>query len=206
MTESVAVCALIKSYFYDPTPEELAESCMLKARPGDKYFGLSKESILLDWNQKKEDGIRTHKLIEKNFENSCVCDYIKAYTNTGYDKTDEMNLSLMTNKYLIKGRADAVFINHETKKIIVSEWKNCRFYYIKSDNKGFGPCELLHNTKFTKHVLQAELYRVMLMNTFPGYSVTAEIVYINNNKIEKIVNPYPNAIQAVNLIINDLNK
>ena len=206
MTDTVAVCALIKSYFYDPTPEELAESCMLKARPGDKYFGLSKESILNEWTLRKEEGMRTHKMIEKNYENSCACEYIKSYTNTGFIKHDEMNLSLQTKKYLIKGRADAVFINNETKKIVVSEWKNCRFYYIKSDNKGFGPCALLHNTKFTKHVLQAEMYKTMLKNQFPDFTIICEIVYINNNKIEKVVSPYPTAVQAVNFIINDLNE
>ena len=59
--DSVAVCALIKSYFYDPTPEELAENCVIKARPGDRYYGMSKESILKNWNERKEEGIKTHK-------------------------------------------------------------------------------------------------------------------------------------------------
>ena len=208
-TDTVAVCTLIKSYFYDPSPEELAEVCINKAKPGDKYFGMSKDTILSKWNERKEEGITLHKNIEKNFENSCVCEYIKSYTNSGYTKHNEMNLSLQTNKYLIRGRADCVFINESEKKIIITEWKNCKFYYLKSDNKGFGPCSKLNNTKFTKHILQSELYKKLLENTHKDYNIVSEIVYINNNKIDKIVKPYDLAIQAVNDIIkelNDLNK
>jgi len=129
--DSVAVCALIKSYFYDPTPEELAEGCVLKARPGDKYYGMTKESILKSWNEKKEEGIKQHKIIEKDFENSSVYNYVNDYLIQGYQKFDEMNLSLLTKKYLIKGRADCVLINHKTKNIIICEWKNCKYYFFK---------------------------------------------------------------------------
>jgi hypothetical protein len=67
----------------------------------------------------------------------------------------------------------------------------------------------LNNTKFTKHILQSELYKKLLENTHKDYNIVSEIVYINNNKIDKIVKPYDLAIQAVNDIIkelNDLNK
>ena len=206
MSESVAVCSLIKSYFYDPTPEELAENCVKKARPGDKYFGMSKESILGNWNERKEEGIRTHKSIEKNFEDSGVCEYIKSYISIGFKKFDEVNISLQTKKYLIKGRADCVLINDETKQMIVCEWKNCRYYNIRSDDKGFGPCENLYNTKFTKHILQSEFYKRLLENKYNDYEIRTEVIYIYDNKIEKIIQPYYQAISAVDKIITDLNK
>ncbi len=76
---------------------------------------------------------------------------------------------------------------------------------MKSDNKGFGPCSKLNNTKFTKHILQSELYKKLLENTHKDYNIVSEIVYINNNKIDKIVKPYDLAIQAVNDIIKELN-
>lgn len=204
--ESVAVCSLIKSYFYDPSPEELAENCVMKAKPGDKYYGMSKESLLKNWNQKREEGINIHKLIEKDFENSVVYEYIKKYLDNGFIKYDELNISLQTKKYLIKGRTDCVLINIDNKKIIICEWKNCRYYNLKSDNKGFGPCTDLYNTKFTKHVLQSQFYKVMLKNQYPDFDIIAEVVYLNDKKIDKIVTPHNLAVVAVQNILNHLNE
>ena len=204
--DSVAVCALIKSYFYDPSPEELAENCVIKARPGDRYYGMSKESILKSWNERKEEGIKTHKSIENDYKSSAVYEYIKYYLDKGYEKHDEMNISMKTKKFIIKGRADCVLINHNLKKIVICEWKNCRYYYLKSDNKGFGPCENLYNTKFTKHILQCELYKVLLKNQYPEYNINTEVKYIFNNKLEKSISPNNLVETAVIDIINDLNK
>jgi len=203
--DSVAVCALIKSYFYDPSPEELAESCISKAQPGDRYFGLTKEGLLNKWNERKCEGIALHKSIETDFKNSCLRDYINLYLSQGYEKHDEMNLSLLTKKYLIKGRADCVFINNTTKKIIICEWKNCHYYSLKSDNMGFGPCEKLYNTKFTKHILQGEFYKRILESNYSDYDIKVEIIYIYDNKIEKIIKPYETITKVIENIINDLN-
>jgi hypothetical protein len=206
MTESIAVCNLIKNYFYDPTPEELAENCIRKSKPGDFYFGLTKELILKCWNEKKEEGLKTHKEIETNFENSVVYDYIYPYIEKGYQKFDEMNINLYTKKYNIKGKADCVLINHNSQCIIICEWKNCKYYFLKSDLKGFGPCSNLYNTKFTKHLLQSEFYKALLKSKYPDYLIDTRVIYICDKKIEKIIQPTFYISLAVETIINDLNK
>lgn len=203
--ETVAVCSLIKSYFLDPSSEELAEACMNKACPGDVYYGLTKEEILKLWNTKKEEGIQLHKKIETDYKNTCMNGYINNFLEKGYNKYDELTITLQTKKYLIKGKLDCLFIDHNNKRIIINEWKHCRFYYLKSNNKGFGPCSELYNTKFSKHILQVELYKKLIENKFQNYEIDCNVVYINNNKIEKIIKPTLIYIKAIENILNDLN-
>lgn len=182
----ISVTTLIKSFFakFD---SDLIISKMQNSKnwPQSVYFGMTKEEIQQQWEDKKNKastlGTLLHNTIE-DFYNQKPDLQISPLIQDGFDQFTEFHKELTSTtslvayrtewcvfyeKYHIAGSIDMSFVDPETGDIHLYDWK--RTPGLKKENrfqKGLFPISHLQDCNFSHYSLQLNIYKFILESMY----------------------------------------
>ena len=193
----LGVTKFIRHYYPEFNPEKMIKRVMRKAASrgkSDPYYGKSSEQIQKQWNSTRKSGIVHHDNFDRYLKLNMSLDETKSLKRDSktfrqfFDlvsllrlrgfKLLETEMPLQSEKYMIRGTADAVFQCRSTKKLYVYDWKTTKnplfqkiYRHPYQDSHGNGPLLHVPNDTFHKASLQLHLYRELLEHDNPDLEV-----------------------------------
>lgn len=180
--------------------EAVAQRCADTAKPGSKYYGMSKDDILNQWAEKRTSGsnkgigLDTYinsifnagiklEILEPSLKNKCA-----QFDKFKLDVIDKHNIKFIGSeiwinsvKYGIRGRLDSLMLSNDNE-LIIFDWKNNEEFNINMFEKMLGPCCNLLKSDINKFTLQVYLYKFMLETEFDLKISGVRIVQFRENE------------------------
>lgn len=181
LSTSEIVSSLVKPF----DAVKVATGCVERAKPGDKYYGMTVEEVVDSWNHKASQaayrgmGLDTYiqatlhgkprPIVDDDENLHKKCKHFDKFLEEKLSKLQGVELvgtEIWINSLIhtIRGRMDALFSLGEF--LLLFDWKNNDEFKVNTFEKMQGPCDFLPVSDMNKFTIQLYTYKYILENEF----------------------------------------
>jgi len=198
-TDLISATTFIHKFFNEFDTEKIINNIInskkYKTDKTYKYYNISKEDILKQWddnrNQASEAGTLMHadieyyyNCLEVNNESDEFKQFLEFYKDHSHLKMFRTEWMIFSDLLKITGSIDAVFIN-EDGTLSLGDWKRSKEISFDSfDGQTYGkfPFENLPDCNFYHYSLQLNLYRIILEKFYGKKYYIRKILWKKNKR------------------------
>lgn len=204
--EYISVTTLLSEFFSKFEPYEVIENYYhyWQNNPNSPYFSKSKEEIKLMWEENTKLGTILHKHIETYLKGKKVFNFglktakiNKEFSHFKRFLENNSHLEIFESEFIVfseilklAGTIDGVFINKDTGKLVLIDWKRVK-NISKEGDYCKPPIERFRDCNYYKYALQLNFYRFLLKNFIDREVEAMYIVQLHSDYENYIVYNIP---------------
>ena len=163
-----SVTDLISKYF-EPFNKDSVASKLINTHP--KYFGMTKDELIKQWDQRRDHGSKIHKEIEEFLKSGKIAteqqslDAINWLEKNSIEKELQSEAIIFSKELNIAGSIDILMHDKKNNSYVILDWKTSKSIPKVSFNGKMGIHPVtshLMDCKFVHYSMQLSFYRYIL--------------------------------------------